>query len=68
MEGEQIDYASAPNELQELFVVELVLSGEMDRLAKRLSWRVAESWNPEIMAPGRIIAAERNRFLRTERD
>ena len=64
VEGAQIEYASAPNELQELFVVELVLSGEMDRLAKRLSWRVAgklESGNNDL-AP-ESIAAERNRFL-----
>ena len=61
---EQIEYASAPNELQELFVVELVLSGEMDRLAKRLSWRVAgklESGNNDLGPE--LIAAERNRFL-----
>ena len=54
----------APNELQELFVVELVLSGEMDRLAKRLSWRVAgkfESGNNDLGPES--IAAERNRFL-----
>ena len=64
VEGEQIEYASAPNELQELFVVELVLSGEMDRLAKRLSWRVAgklESGNNDLGPES--IAAERNRFL-----
>jgi len=64
VEGEQIEYASAPNELQELFVVELVLSGEMDRLAKRLSWRVAgklESGNNDPRPES--IAAERTRFL-----
>ena len=64
VEGEQIKYASPPNELQELFVVELVLSGEMDRLAKRLSWRVAgklESENNDLGPES--IAAERNRSL-----
>ena len=42
-EPEAIDYVSAPNELRELLVVELILSGELDRMAKRLSWRVAGS-------------------------
>ncbi len=40
---ETVDYTSAPNELRELLVVELILSGELDRMAKRLSWRVAGS-------------------------
>ncbi len=41
VEAEEIEYESAPNELRELLVVELILSGELGRMAKRLSWRVA---------------------------
>jgi hypothetical protein len=41
LEPEALDYFSAPNELLELLTVELILSGELDRMAKRLSWRVA---------------------------
>jgi len=62
--AEEIEYRSAPNELRELFVAELILSGEMDRLAKRLSWRVAgrlESRNKP--ATSEAIALERNRFF-----
>ncbi len=59
-----VDYASAPNELRELLVVELILSGELDRIAKRLSWRVAGS-----REPGRngldpeVVTAEEKRLL-----
>jgi hypothetical protein len=56
-EPEAVDYFSAPNELRELLVVELILSGELDRMAKRLSWRVAgrreagkNSLDPEALA------------------
>jgi hypothetical protein len=62
--AEETEYRSAPDELKELFVAELILSGEMDRLAKRLSWRVAgrlESRNKPATAEG--IARERNRFF-----
>ncbi|HEX8280966.1 MAG TPA: hypothetical protein VF551_06295, partial [Chthoniobacterales bacterium] len=34
-------YGGSPLELRELLVVELVLTGELDRMATRLSWRVA---------------------------
>ena len=43
VEPEAVEYASAPNELRELLVVELILSGELGRMAKRMSWRVAGS-------------------------
>jgi hypothetical protein len=56
-EPEAIDYAWAPEELRDLLVVELILSGELDRWAKRLSWRVAGSREagknglaPEVLA------------------
>jgi hypothetical protein len=63
-EPEEIEYASAPDELRELLVAELNLSGEMDRLAKRLSWRVAgnrESGNDGL--DSQFITAEERRFF-----
>ena len=42
-QAEEIDYFSAPSETRELFVPELLLSGEMGRLAVALSRRVAAS-------------------------
>jgi hypothetical protein len=38
---EQLDYASASEELHELLRTELILSGELAQIAQRLSWRVA---------------------------
>lgn len=43
IEPETVDYLAAPNDLRELLTVELILSGELDRIATRLSWRVAGS-------------------------
>jgi hypothetical protein len=63
-EPDEIEYASAPNELRELLVAELNLSGEMERLARRLSWRVAE--NRETGNNGLdsdFIATEEKRFF-----
>jgi hypothetical protein len=63
-EPEEIEYASAPNELRELLIKELNLSGEMDRLAKRLSWRVAGSREAgnNGSAPD-FVATEEKRFF-----
>ena len=38
---ETTDYLSAPEEMRALLRAELILSGEFDRMATRLSWRVA---------------------------
>jgi hypothetical protein len=63
-EAEDVEYASAPDELREILVVELNLSGELEHLARRLSWRVAENvaaGNNGVSAES--IAAERTRFF-----
>jgi len=41
VESEALDYFSAPNDMRELLTKKLILSGELDRMAQRLSWRVA---------------------------
>ena len=41
MRGEQVSLHAAPSEMRELLVAELMLSGEMARFAKQLSWRLA---------------------------
>jgi hypothetical protein len=65
VEAEPVDYISAPEELRELLTAELLFSDELDRMAARLSWRVAsnvtaenEELNPQW------IAAERDCFFR----
>ena len=70
VEPEPVAHESAPNELRELFVVDLILSGELGRMAKRMSWRVAGS--QEAGANGldpELLAEEKNLlFERTELD
>jgi hypothetical protein len=64
VEPEAVDFVSAPNELGELLTVELILSGELDRIATRLSWRVAGSRAAGGDGPDpQLIAAEKARFF-----
>lgn len=41
VEPDAVDYLSAPPELRALFVTELTFSGQLDRMATRLAWRLA---------------------------
>lgn len=51
-EVEAIDYLSAPDDLQNLLVADLVLTGELDRMARALGWRIAAAHAaPEASAP-----------------
>jgi hypothetical protein len=64
VEPEAVDLLSAPNELRELLTVELILSGELDRIATLLSWRVAGTRAAESDRPDpRSIIAEQARFF-----
>lgn len=63
-ESEPVDYFSAPNEMRELLTRELILSGELDRMAARLSWRVAALYAAEgAPVDPELIAAEESLFL-----
>jgi hypothetical protein len=70
IEPEPIDFVSASNELRELLIVELILSGELDRIAKRLSWRVAASreTGQNGLDPEMIAAEKRRLFERSGLD
>jgi hypothetical protein len=66
-EPEPLDYFAAPNEMRELLVTELILSGELDRMAQRLSWRVAalcanesKPVDPELIAAEEVSFFERS--------
>jgi len=64
LEPEAIDYLSAPNEMRELLTNELILSGEMDRMAQRLSWRVAARCaKADRTVDPQLIADEERRFF-----
>jgi hypothetical protein len=62
------DYLTAPQEMRELLIVELMLSGELSRMGERFSWRVAaarEAGGKPI--DPKVIGAEKTSFLqRTE--
>ncbi|HEY1582527.1 MAG TPA: hypothetical protein VGF73_05470 [Chthoniobacterales bacterium] len=64
VEAEKLEYLTAPNKLRDLLATELILSGELDRMAQRLSWRLAalseagrDAVDPEL------IAAEETHFF-----
>src|SRR6266566_9403018 len=38
---DKVEYASGSSELRELFVAELILSGELERMTRELMWRLA---------------------------
>lgn len=66
--GEQIeppvlDYLEAPVKLRDLLRVELMLSGEFDRLAMRLCWRLAALQVARHEIAPDLVEAERARFL-----
>jgi hypothetical protein len=58
------DLVSAPDELRQLFTTELIFAGELDRLTKQLTWRLAAlaAKKQEDIDPQQI-AAEYRRFL-----
>lgn len=64
VEPAAIDYLSAPNEMHELLNNELILSGELDRMAQRLSWRVAARCaTADATVDPQVIAEEETRFF-----
>ncbi len=65
---EALDYLDAPNEMRKLFADNLILSGELDRMATRLSWRIAarEEASRDGLDP-QLVAEERARFFERHR-
>ena len=64
VEPAAIDYLSAPNEMHELLINELILSGELDRMAQRLSWRVAARCaTADDTVDPQLIVDEETRFF-----
>ena len=52
VEPEVLDYRSAPDDLQDVLVSDLVLSGELDRMARALGWRIAAAHaDPDPLVP-----------------
>jgi hypothetical protein len=59
---EEIGYTSAAPELRDLFVAELILSGELKDMTTKLMWRLAARCGGEEPTPEAIVAEER-KFL-----
>jgi hypothetical protein len=61
--AEPIDYHSAPSETRELFVAELMLSGELARMATAFSWRLATIAAEEPPPDAERVTAARQEFI-----
>ena len=59
---DEIEYSSAPADLRQSFLVELILSGELDRMASALIMRLAARCAGKAPPPDAIIA-EKREFL-----
>jgi hypothetical protein len=59
---EKIEYNSADSELRELFVAELILSGELEEMTTKLMWRLAARRAGEEVTPN-AVAAEKESFF-----
>lgn len=56
-------FAQAPEDLRDLFVIDLTLNGALDVMANRLAWRVAAQRNDEVAEPAaEALEAEREGF------
>ena len=63
VEPQDINYVSAPADLRDLFTVELILSGQLDRMAATLSWRLAAAAAAGDEVPGDAVRTERDKFF-----
>jgi hypothetical protein len=62
----EVEFSSAPSELRQLFVTELILSGELDRMTTQLMFRLAARCATNDPDPD-SIAVEDRKFLITTR-
>ena len=62
----EVEYQSASPELRELFLTELVLSGELDRMTTAFMWRLAAHCAEKDPHPDAIAVAEQKFFDRNE--
>lgn len=63
---DEVEYHSASPELRELFVTDLLLAGELDRMTTAFMWRLAAHCVENDLDPGIIAVAEQEFFDRTE--
>jgi hypothetical protein len=64
--ADEVEYHSTSPELRELFLAELILSGELDRMTTALMWRLAARCAETDLHPDAIAIEERRFFDRNE--
>lgn len=62
----EVEYHSASPELRELFLAELILSGELDRMTTALMWRLAAHCAEKNLDPDAIAVAKQKFLDRNE--
>jgi hypothetical protein len=62
--ADEVEYVSASSALRELFVAELILSGELERMMSSLMWRLAARCAETDRSPDLIALDERTFFER----
>ncbi len=60
---EAADYFVAPAETREVFLAELIFSGELGRMATRLSWRLAAAASTKAAPEREALETERQKFI-----
>ena len=60
--GSFVGYFSAESELRDVFLAELTFSGELGRMATRLTWRLAAAASGKVTVGAEEIARERQSF------
>jgi hypothetical protein len=60
--SDEIEYHSAPAELRQLFIADLILSGELERITIDLMWRLAARCAQPDPAP-ELVSSEARRFV-----
>jgi hypothetical protein len=61
---DEVEYTTAPPDLRQLFVMELILSGELERMTSELMWRLAARCAERNSTSDAILAEERIFFGR----
>ena len=62
LQAAEVDYLTAPAELRDLLTTDLILSGELNGMARRLAWRVASGCAAEN-SDAVTVASEKQGFL-----
>ena len=63
VKGGFVGYFSAQSELRDVFPAELIFSGELGRMATRLTWRLAAAASGKVTVGAEEIEGQRQKFI-----